>query len=169
MKKFLKILIGLVIFGAILFGVYKLLPEHPQSIVKSIVQPVFDSRAKTLIQEVQGIKNKDLNDMTYKEILEKNNGMTAWVYEKEEGNTVEHVIFYGKGAGVNLKDYPDYNGLMSTSAQVKIDFQVSGTSVDIIPYIDGKIMYKSDAKYKDENEKLRKDLMSQLANGIRAD
>lgn len=169
MKKFLKTLIGIVIIIAILFGVYTVLPEHSHNIVKSFIQPVFEPRAKQLITEVQQIKNKDINDMTYKDILEKNNGMTCWVYEKAEGDPVEHVIFYGKGASINLKDYPDYDGLLTTSCQVKVDFQVYGTSVDIIPYIDGKKMYKDDVKYKDENEKIRKDIMTQFANGLRAD
>ena len=167
MRQLLKVLVVILIIGGIVFGIYSVVPEHTHNFMKSFVQPVFNSTAKEMIKEVQELKNGDLNDATYKEIVERNNGMTCWVYERNEGESVEHVIFYGKGASLNLKDYPDYNGLLTTSAQVKIDFQIDGNKVEIIPTIDGVKMYKDGLEYKDANETIRKDIMSQLLQGMK--
>lgn len=46
MKGFLKVIIWIVILGAICFGVYMILPEYPQNFVKSVVQPMVNSQAK---------------------------------------------------------------------------------------------------------------------------
>ena len=49
MKNFLKTLLWIVIIGAVLFGIYYVLPEYPQNFIKSFVQPIVNSEAKTRI------------------------------------------------------------------------------------------------------------------------
>ncbi len=51
MKNFLKTLLWIVIIGAVLFGIYYVLPEYPQNFIKSFVQPIVNSEAKTRIQQ----------------------------------------------------------------------------------------------------------------------
>ncbi len=170
MKQLGKVLIWIIILGAILFGVYAFVPEYPHNFMKSFVQPVVDARAKELITSVQNLTNSDVNNATYKEILEKHTSMRYWVYETRETEPgVEYVIFGGKGASINLKDYTDYDGLLSTSAFVKFEFKITGNNVDIYPYIDGKPMHINDARHAETNKKIRLDILSQLYGGFRED
>ena len=102
MKNFLKTLLWIVIIGAVLFGIYYVLPEYPQNFIKSFVQPIVNSEAKTRIQQVQNLAVEGVDGQTYKTVLEKNTGMSCWVYEtREEEPGVEYVIYMGNGASVN--------------------------------------------------------------------
>lgn len=132
MKQFGKVLIWLVILGGILFGVYMMLPEYPQSFVKSIIQPVVNSQAKERIIQVKNLKNDDLNT-TYQKILENGTKNTCWVYE--EGVGIETVTFYGTGATINISDVKDHDDHLYTSTNVKFEFVIKGKSVDIKAYI----------------------------------
>ncbi|MBR1866093.1 MAG: hypothetical protein IJ801_06270 [Lachnospiraceae bacterium] len=169
MKQILKVIIGIVILGVIGFGVYTILPEYPHNIVKSIVQPVTNARAKDLIHKVQNLPNKDVDNVMYKTILEKNTGMCSWVYDNEIEPGVEYVTFNGKGASINLKEYAEYNGKMSTSCFVKVDFKIKGNSVEIVPYIDGVKMSIDDGKHEEMNKQIRADIFTQLYKGMKAD
>lgn len=167
MKGFLKVVMWIVILGAILFGVYMILPEYPQNFAKSIVQPIIDSTAKAKINQVKALTNKDLNNQTYQTILENKTKSKCWVYEThEEEPGIEYVLFYGRGVSINLQDYADYNGKLSTSATVKIEFKISyGTNVEITPYVDGVKMNIQDGKHVDQNNKIKLAIFQQLYNG----
>lgn len=170
MQKVLKVVIGIVILIAIGFGVYQILPDYPKSFVKSFVQPLTDARAKERITSVQNLQNKDVGNATYKQILEKNTGMSSWIYETRETEPgVEYVIFNGKGASVNLKDYTEYNGKMSTSCVVKFVFKITGVNVEIYPYIDGVKMSIDDGKHAEQNKAIRQDILTQLYSGMKSE
>lgn len=167
MKQFFKVVIWIVVIGAVLFGVYMVLPEYPQSFVKSIVQPLVDSQAKTRITQVKALTNKDLDNATYQTILESKTKNACWVYETKESEPgIEYVTFYGRGVSINLKDWADYSGKLSTSATVKIEFKIRGNSVDIYPYVDGALMCIEDGKHVEENDKIKLSIFNQLYNGM---
>ena len=69
MKNFLKTLLWIVIIGAVLFGIYYVLPEYPQNFIKSFVQPIVNSEAKTRIQQVQNLAVEGVDGQTYKTVL----------------------------------------------------------------------------------------------------
>lgn len=170
MKQFFKVVMWIVILGAVCFGIYTILPEYPQSFVKALVQPVTNSQAKTRIGQVQNIPVtlEGTSGLTYKDVLEKNTGMSCWTYETKENEPgVEYVIYHGNGASMNLKDYADYNGKLATSALVKYEFKIrDGNQVDIFPYIDNEPMYILDGKHVEENKKIQEDILRQLNAGI---
>jgi len=125
-----------VILGAVLFGVYAILPEYPQSFMKSFVQPVVNSQAKTRISQVKALKNKDV-DATYQDILEHYTNTSCWVYE--QGTGFETVTFYGKGASINIKEVPDHEDHLYTSTAVKFEFVITGNNVEIKAYIENNL------------------------------
>lgn len=135
MKQFMKVLIWVVILGAVVFGVYMVLPEYPQNFMKSFVQPVVNSQAKTRISQVKALRNEDVN-ATYQEILERYTNTSCWVYE--QGTGVEKVTFYGKGATINIKEVPDHEDHLYTSTAVKFEFIITGNNVNINAYIEDK-------------------------------
>ncbi len=168
MKGFVKVLVWIVILAAVCAGVYMLLPEYPKSVVKSIVQPVIDSEAKSMISQVQALTDKDLGNATYKTILESKTKNPCWVYETREAEPgIEYVIFYGRGVSINLKDWQDYGGMLSTSATVKFEFKITGKkSVDILPYVDGKLMNIKDGTHVEQNDKIKLDILTQMYSGM---
>ena len=171
MKGFLKVVVWIVVLAAVAAGVYFILPEYPQSFVKSVVQPMTDAVAKSKIESVQSIINKDLDNASYKTILEAKTKNPCWVYSKDEATGAEHVTFYGRGVSINLKEYDDYGGKLSTDASVKIDFEIVGSKVEIHPYVDDfeNPLEILDGKHVDENKELRLDLLSQLYGGMEID
>lgn len=169
MKDVMKKIIWVVIFCAILVGIYYVLPEYPQSFVKSTIQTVTDGAAKGRIAQIKALTNPDVSYASYEAILEGKTKTNCWLYvaadESTDGN--EHVIFYGRGAALNLKDFPEFEGLLYTSASVKVDFAIVGKNVEIYPYIDGKAMFfdKSVKNYKKSNDAVKLSIMSQLYSG----
>ena len=135
MKQFMKVLMWIVILGAVVFGIYTVLPEYPQSFMKSFVQPVVNSQAKTRINQVKALRNEDVN-ATYQEILERYTNTSCWVYE--QGTGVEKVTFYGKGATINIKEIPEHEDHLYTSTSVKFEFIITGNNVTINAYIEEK-------------------------------
>lgn len=133
MKQFTKVLIWIVILGAVLFGVYVILPEYPQSFMKSFVQPVVNSQAKTRIDQVKALKNTDVN-ATYQDILEHYTNTSCWVYEQGDGTEI--VTFYGKGATINIKEVPEHEDHLYTSTSVRFKFIITGNNVEIKAYIE---------------------------------
>lgn len=175
MKKFLKVVIWIAIIVGVCFGIYTVLPEYPKSMVQSFVQPIVNSQAKLMVGKIQNLKVSDideLKDLTYKTVLEKNTGMSCWVYAMDEANpSIETVTYRGNGASLNLKDYGDYNGKLVTSAYVKVIFKITnGKNVTIEMYVDNQPMFINDNGQHDEmNKTLKKDLLSQMYNGMRAE
>lgn len=165
MKGFMKVVVWIVVVIAVAVGVYFILPEYPQSFVKSVFQPMTDAVAKSRIEEVQNIINKDLNGASYKTILESKTKNPCWVYRKEESGT-EYVTFYGRGVSINLKEWEEYNGMLSTSASVKMEFEIAGGKVEIHPYVDGELMEIKDGKHTKQNKELRLELLTQLHGGM---
>lgn len=162
-----KVIIWIVVLAAVCFGVYMILPEFPKAVVTSVVQPIIDSNAKARVDQVKALTNKDLNNANYQTILESKTKNPAWVYEtREEEPGVEYVIFYGRGVSINLKDWTDYQGMLSTSASVKIEFRIVSGNVEILPYIDGKLMNIKDGKHVDQNDKIKLDILNQLYGGM---
>lgn len=152
MKQFMKVLIWIVILGAVLFGVYTLLPEYPQSFMKSFVQPVVDTQAKTRIEQVKALKNKDV-DASYQEILEHYTNTSCWVYEQGTGNEI--VTFYGKGASINIKDVPNHEDHLYPNTAVKFEFVITGNNVEIKAYIEDNL----------QDETVRDLMINQLSAG----
>lgn len=167
MKQFLKVVIWIVVLGAVLVGVYMVLPEYPKNYVNSIVQPMVNSQAKTRIAQVKALANKDMGNATYETILESKTKNACWVYEtKEEEPGMEYVTFYGRGVSINLKDWTDYQGKLSTSATVKIEFRIRGNNVDILPYVDGTLMHIEDGNHVEQNDKIKLAIFNQMYNGM---
>lgn len=168
MKQFLKVVIWIVILGAVGYGIYMIVPEYPHDFIKSFVQPIINSQAKTRITQIQNltIGVKELDGITYKVALEKNTGMSCWVYNKDEATGQESVVYRGNGASVNMKNYSDYNGKLYTSSEVKFEFIISGNNVEIIPYIDGEKMNIKDGAHVEQNKEVLKMIVSQLYSGV---
>ena len=168
MKQLLKVVVTIVILIAIGYGVYAFLPEYPHDFVKSFVQPIVDVEAKARITQVQNIPVgiKELDGVTYKTALEKNNGSSCWVYDKDEATGQETVVFRGRGASINMKDYVDYEGKLYTSAEVKFEFIISGNTVEIIPYLDGTKMNIKDGAHVEKNKEVLRMIVSQLYGGM---
>lgn len=169
MKSFMKVVIWLIILCGICVGVYFVLPEYPQSCVKAVFQPHVNAQAKVRIDQVQALTNRDLDNATYKTILEAKVKNPCWVYELDEVTGSEKVIFYGRGIQINLKDWEDYDGKLSTSASVKMEFEIAGNKVEIHPYVDGRLMEITDGSHEEENDNLRLDLLSQLYGGMQVE
>lgn len=152
MKQFGKVLIWIIILGAVVFGVYMMLPEYPQNFMKSFVQPVINSQAKERINAVKNLRNQDVN-ATYQEILEHYTNTSCWVYE--QGTGFETVTFYAKGASINIRDVPDHEDHLYTSTSVKFEFIITGNSVKINAYIENSL----------QDEAVRDLMIRQLATG----
>ena len=168
MKQLLKVLLVIVIICGVGYGVYMVVPEYPHNFIKSFVQPVVDVEAKLRIQQVKNldVNIKGLEGVTYQAALEKNTGMSCWVYEKNESTGEEMVVYRGNGASVNMKDLKDYSGKLYTSAVVNFDFHIDGTKVEVIPFIDGYEMNIKDGKHVEQNKDVLKMIVSQLSSGI---
>lgn len=168
MKQFLKVLIWIVILGGVGFGVYMILPEYPHDFIKSFVQPLVDSQAKTRITQVKNMQTgvKGMDGVTYEMALSKNTGMNCWVYEKDETTGAEKVRFRGNGASINMKDYNDYQGKLYTSCAVQFDFDISGNNVEITPYLDGTKMRIVDGSHVEQNKDVLKMIVSQMYGGV---
>ena len=82
---------------------------------------------------------------------------------------MEYVTFYGRGVSINLKDWEDYQGKLSTSASVKVEFRIRGNNVDILPYVDGTLMHIEDGKHVEANDKIKLDIFSQLYTGMKTE
>lgn len=168
MKQFLKALLGIAIVCGIGYGIYMIVPEYPHNFIKSFVQPVVDVEAKLRIEQVKNldVNIKGLEGVTYQAALEKNTGMSCWVYEKNEATGKEMVVYRGNGASVNMKDIADYGEKLYTSASVKFEFHIDGTKVEIIPFIDGQEMNIKDGKHVEKNKEVLKMIVTQLSQGI---
>lgn len=154
MNKFFKVLVWVIILGAVCFGIYSVLPEYPKSFVKSFVQPVVSKEAKTRIEQVKSLNNQDVN-ATYKDILERYTNTSCWVYDKNASSGAEIVTFYGKGASINIKDVPKHEDRLYTSCAVKFTFEITGNSVTITAEIDNQ----------PQDEVIRDVMIKQLYNG----
>lgn len=168
MKQLLKVLLAIVIICGVGYGVYMVVPEYPHNFIKSFVQPKIDVQAKLRIDQVKNldVNIKGLEGITYQAALEKNTGMSCWVYEKNETTGEEMVVYRGNGASINMKDYNDYNGKLYTSSTIKFEFHIDGTKVEVIPYIDGTEMNIKDGKHVEQNKEVLKMIVTQLSSGI---
>lgn len=168
MKGFIKAVVWIVIVVAALVGVYFVLPEYPQDFVKSVVQPIVDAESQVRVQQVQSLLVKELDNASYKTILEAKSKNPCWAYEKNEETGVETVTFHGRGLTINLKDWTEYSGLLSTNATVKVEFVITGgKQVDIHTYVDDTLMEIIDAKdsHQEENKKIRLEILKQVYLG----
>ena len=168
MKQVLKVIVSIVILVAVVYGIYMIVPDYPHDFIKSFVQPVVDVEAKTRISQVQNmpVGIKGLDGVTYKVALEKNTGTSCWVYDKDETTGQEIVVYRGRGASVNMKDYMDYNGKLYTSAYLKFEFIITGNTVEIIPYIDDTKMNIKDGAHVEKNKEVLQLIVSQLYGGL---
>lgn len=165
MKGFVKVVVWIVVLAAICVGVYFILPEYPQSYVKSIFQPMTDAAADLRIGQVQNMLNDELDKATYKTILEAKTKNPCWVYKMDEVTGAESVTFYGRGVTINLQDYRDYQGKLSTSAMIKVVFDITGNKVQIHPYVDGVLMELNDESYEEKNKEIRTTIFRQMYTG----
>lgn len=168
MKGFFKAVVWIVIVVAALVGVYFVLPEYPQDFVKSVVQPIVDAESQVRVQQVQSLLVKELDNASYKTILEAKSKNPCWAYEKNEETGVETVTFHGRGLTINLKDWTEYSGLLSTNATVKVEFVITGgKQVDIHTYVDDTLMEIIDTKdsHQEENKKIRLEILKQVYLG----
>lgn len=171
MKGFMKVVLWIVVVVAACVGVYFVLPEYPQDYVKSVIQPIINAESQVRVAQVQSLLVKELDNASYKTILEAKAKNPCWAYEKDETTGVETVTYHGRGLTLNLKDWTEYSGLLSTNATLKIEFvitTVNGQSkVDIHPYVDDTLMELVDGKANrdEENKKLRLEILKQAYYG----
>lgn len=175
MKDFLKKVVWVVVFVAILFVAYQYMPEYPHNYIKSVFQPKIDEMAASRINQVKALTNKDVDNKSYDDIFKAHTNTGCWVYEAvtDSKDGAEHVYYYGKDAAVNLKDYPDYGGQMYTAAAIKVDFKITSGNVDIFIYIDDfsedAVLWINDGKHVKENSKIKADFFKQLYSGMRSE
>lgn len=96
MKKFFKVMMWIIILGAIFFGIYAVLPEYPKNFVKSFVQPIVDSNAKMRIDQIKNLQVTDIEGVTgqtYQSVLEKVQECPAGYMKKERQNLVLNMLF----------------------------------------------------------------------------
>lgn len=164
MKKVINAIVWIVVIGAILFGIYMILPNYPQNFVKGHIQQLTNSSAQARIEQVQSLNNKDVN-ASYGSFLGKSTSMNAWVYYSAEdsGTGYEQVRFYGNGANINLKEIQGYDDMLYTSAAVEIIFEIDASgNVNITPYLDG-VAIQGDNR--ETNEALKRTIFTQLYTG----
>ena len=139
MNKIIKVIIAIIIAGAILAGVYFVLPETSQMYIKGMIQYHFDDDAKTHVDKIKAIKMPD-TDVTFGDGLEKACKSTAWYYE--EGATDTWVVtFYGSKININLTGYDN----VYTEKPIKITFSVrKDKNVDITINIGGEVITDKD-------------------------
>lgn len=174
MKKVLGNIGVILVCIGILYLIYAFaLPEYPKSIITGIVQPKINATASTRIEAIKNEQCKDVDGLPYSQIFANVKG-SSWIYVTPEKSSdgAEHVIFYGKDASINLKDWPDYNGsLMYTSTGIKMDFIIRGSGYELVPYVDdfknGLVLY--DGKHEDANKQIKKDVLNQIYSGMRKD
>lgn len=121
MKNLGKVLIVIVILGAILFGIYSILPEFSHNILRSMYQAKFDDEAKVKIKATQELTNPNLKQ-NYKTILESHTDTKGWVYDKSEDGSTETVTFYGNKVSLILKEIPDHEDMLYDGTTVKVTF-----------------------------------------------
>ena len=139
MNKIIKVIIAIIIAGAILAGVYFVLPETSQMYIKGMIQYHYD--AKTHVDKIKAIKMPD-TDVTFGDGLEKACKSTAWYYE--EGVTDTWVVtFYGSKININLTG--DGYDNVYTEKPIKITFSVrKDKNVDITINIGGEVITDKD-------------------------
>ena len=100
MKTFLKILVAIIIVGALCFGIYCILPETSQMYVKGNIQYRTNETAKTQVDKIKKTKIPG-TEKTFGAGLEGLCKSCAWYYE-EEANGDWMVTFYGSKATMDL-------------------------------------------------------------------
>lgn len=154
MNGFLKLLLGLFIVVAILFGIYQFLPEFSHNIIYSMYQNQFDSEAKTKITEAKALMNPKL-EADYATILETNTDTKGWVYTK----ITKAVTFYGNKAQLDLKDVEGGEGKYFDSTVVKVVFTPNDKGeMEIEVYLNGSST--------PEEDKVRAEIFKQLLMGV---
>ena len=134
MKTFLKILLAVVIVAAICVGIYFVLPETSQMLVKGNIQYRTDEVAQEKVDKIKNITIPDY-DVNFGDGLEGFCKTTAWYYE-EVSDTTWTVTFYGTKATLNLTD--TNLDVFYTDESFKATFTVRNDSqVDISMEIDG--------------------------------
>lgn len=175
MKKVMGKVITVVVIIGILFGIYFLLPEYPKNCVKATVQKMVDKDAQARIEAVKQKQYEGVDNQTFDAILTKGTTSGCYTYTSalKSDDGAEHVYYYGKGASINLKDWPDYGGgLLYTDAVIKVDFKIkAGNNLEIVPYIDdlspAGALQINDGKHTDANNKIKADYFNQLYNGVK--
>ena len=143
MKTFLKILVAIIIVGALCFGIYCILPETSQMYVKGNIQYRTNETAKTQVDKIKKTKIPG-TEKTFGAGLEGLCKSCAWYYE-EEANGDWMVTFYGSKATMDLTTA----GMdqMYTEQPMKVTFTVRNNSqVDIVMEIKGDIVSTDQAK-----------------------
>ncbi len=174
MKDILKKIVAILVIVAIFVGIYFILPEYPQNYVKGMVQSVADVEAKAMIDKVKQLPCKDVDNHSYEEVLTKNTTTGCWSYLSAEDSSdgYARVYYYGRGASVNLKDWPDYGGMLYTSAIVKVEFKIVDKNVEIYPYIDdlkNPVYIDDKGVHFQQNGDIKKDIFQQLYNGVKSE
>ena len=121
MKRLGQICIVIVILGAMLFGVYTILPEFSHNIIRAVYQDKFDDEARVKIKATQELTNPKLKK-DYKTILETNTDTKGWVYDKAEDGSTETVTFYGNKVSLMLKEIPDHDDMLYDNTTIKVEF-----------------------------------------------
>ena len=150
MKKLVKFIITMLIVAAIGYGFYTLLPEYPQAMVKSIIQPHIDDVAKQKIFEQKNEKEKNTKT-EYGVLLFDWGNTNIWVYENLEEENKEVVTFYTTGVSINLGELPNNKEIFYSEASVKIEFikdnNKTKNNKQVIMYINGNEVDKETKNY----------------------
>ncbi len=134
MKTFLKVILAIVIVAALCVGIYFVLPESAQMIVKGNIQYRTDETAQAQVDKIKNVTIPDY-DVTFGDGLEGFCKTTAWYYEETATDTWT-VTFYGTKATLNLTD--TNLDAFYTDEPFKVIFTVRNDSaVDINMSIDG--------------------------------
>lgn len=133
MKTVMKILLALLIVGAIFGGVYIALPETAKIFVKGNIQYKTDDTAKTRVDETKsnlvkytykdnGIKKTYDPGVTYGDLLEKKAKSTVWYCE--DNTTGGYTIsFYGTKVSLDLSKYGADGTFIDKTIKVVFDFK----------------------------------------------
>ena len=150
MKQLVKFIITMLIVAAIGYGFYTLLPEYPQAMVKSIIQPHIDDVAKQKIFEQKNEKEKNTKT-EYGVLLFDWGNTNIWVYENLEEENKEVVTFYTTGVSINLGELPNNKEIFYSEASVKIEFikdnNKTKNNKQVIMYINGNEVDKETKNY----------------------
>ncbi len=154
MSGFLKFLVGLLLFAALLFGIYQILPEFSHNIIHSVFQNQFDKEAKAKIEETKALMNPKL-EADYKTILETHTDTKGWVYSP----VTKAVTFYGNKAQLDLKEIEGGEGRYYDNTVVKVEFKPNDDNgVDIEVYVNNSST--------PEDDKVRAVIFEQLLKGL---
>ncbi len=153
-NKVMRVLIGIIIACAILFGVYTFLPGEYKNPITQTIQEFTKSWSKDVVNEIKGAKVPN-NDITFGEMLEKFSG-PAWTIADDVTDDLGNgsMTVYGDTyrCTVSMPNQMADNNITHTNVHVRLTFDVQRsngklTRINLKTITVGETEYGQDSPY----------------------